>query len=103
MLNRAFYLSESAPVKDEIPPARQNVKKLMIHARAIMVHKIIGECAQKVLKECYRGELRSQNTNLKRSSNTYTTMRNIKEELTYVNQEFNVDDPSTFHMCSLDL
>ena len=39
--NRVFYFNESAPLKDQIPPKRLNVEKIVTYDRAIMVHKIL--------------------------------------------------------------
>ena len=48
--NRAFYLIESAPIKDNIPTARLSVEKLMTYDRATMVHKILKEMCPEILK-----------------------------------------------------
>ena len=48
--NRAFYLIESAPVKDNIQTARLSVQKLMTYDRATMVHKILKEMCPETLK-----------------------------------------------------
>ena len=48
--NRAFYLIESAPIKDNIPTARLSVEKLMTYDRATMVHKILKEMGPETLK-----------------------------------------------------
>ena len=47
---RAFYLIESAPIKDNIPTARLSVEKLMTYDRATMVHKILKEMCPEILK-----------------------------------------------------
>ena len=45
--NRAFYLIESAPIKDQMPPTRLNVEKLITDDWAIVVHKILaGICPE---------------------------------------------------------
>ena len=48
--NRAFYLIESAPIKDQIPTARLSVEKVMTYDRATVVHKILKEMCPKILK-----------------------------------------------------
>ena len=48
--NRAFYLIESAPIKDQIPTSRLSVEKAMTYDRATMVHKILKEMCPEVLK-----------------------------------------------------
>ena len=48
--NRAFYLIESAPIKDKIPSKRLSVEKIITYDRAIMVHKIIRKRCPEILK-----------------------------------------------------
>ena len=39
MQDRAFYLNESAPIKDKMPSKRLSVEKLITYDWALMVHK----------------------------------------------------------------
>ena len=64
MQNRAFYLVESAPFKDQIPSAQLVIKKLITYDRAVMVHKPLGEMCPEILKESLRGDLIFHNTKL---------------------------------------
>ena len=48
--DRAFYLIESAPLKDQIPSARLNVNKPITYYPAILVHKILREKCPENLK-----------------------------------------------------
>ena len=41
--NRAFYLVESTPTKDQMPLARVNVDKIITYDWTIMAQKILGE------------------------------------------------------------
>ena len=48
--NMAFYLIESAPIKDQIPSTWLNVEKLITYDWAIMVHKILAGICPENLK-----------------------------------------------------
>ena len=50
--NRAFYLVESAHIKDRIPSARLNVE-INTYDRAIMAHMFLKEMCQENLKGKY--------------------------------------------------
>lgn len=41
--NRTFYIIETAPIKDQIPPARLNFERHITYDRAVMVHMILKE------------------------------------------------------------
>ena len=59
--DRAFYLIESAPIKDKMPSKRLSVEKIITYDRAITVHKILQKSCPEILRESLRGEIRSQN------------------------------------------
>ena len=48
--DRAFYLIESAPIKDKMPSKRLSVEKIITYDRAIMVHKILRKRCPENLK-----------------------------------------------------
>ena len=48
--NRAFYLIEAVPIKDQIPSERENVEKSITYDRAIIVHKILKKKCPENLK-----------------------------------------------------
>ena len=62
--DRAFYLIESAPIKDKMPSKRLSVEKIITYDRAILVHKILRKRCPENLKASLRGEIRSQNMKL---------------------------------------
>ena len=48
--DRAFYLIESAPIKDKMPSKRLSVEKIITYDRAIMVDKILRKRCPENLK-----------------------------------------------------
>ena len=50
MQSRAFYIIESAPIKDQTPSERLNVEKIVTYDRVIMVHKILKKKCPENLK-----------------------------------------------------
>ena len=46
----AFYLIESAPIKDKMPSKRLSVEKIITYHRVIMVHKILRKRCPENLK-----------------------------------------------------
>ena len=82
--NRALYLIECAPVKDQIPLVRRNVDKIIRNYRAMMVHKILGEKFLENLKGkfTYRTQiLKYKNSENERSPNTKASVGDLKTEI----------------------
>ena len=48
--NRAFYLIESAPIKDQRLTSRLSVEKIITYDRATMVHKLLKEICPEIFK-----------------------------------------------------
>ena len=47
--NRASYLIEPTPIKNQIPFAWRNIEKLVVYEHAVMVHKILKEILYKYI------------------------------------------------------
>ena len=48
--DRAFYLIESAPIKDKMPSKRLSLEKIITYDRGIMVHKVLRKRCPENLK-----------------------------------------------------